>query len=503
MEQQFTINQAVQLAADRLNSGRLDEARGIAQAILAAKPEQISALSILGASDYRQGRLAEAIQGFRRVHEILQANTGTTPEQLAQAAHNLASALDEHGELASAEAAYRDALLHTPDALATLHQLTVLLREQGRLDEADDLIKHALTLDPNNAETLYHAGCLSQMRGFSDNAVSLFRKALQRAPDYAEVHVNLGMTLLTQGDYQQGLPEYEWRWRARSVKDAAPRLPGVPWDGQALEKRHLFVGCEQGMGDNIQFCRYLALARERNPECAITFWCPTPLLRWLQPFAKRWRISLLPRDSAQPPADYTADSHVLVMSMPLVMGTTAATIPRPPAGYLALPTEVLPAWRARTNALPPGLRVGLCWRGAQGFRLKLRRDVSLELLIPLAGIPDIQWVSLQKGASNEPHPAAWKRKLLDWTDELDDFTDTAALVASLDLVICVDTSIAHVAGAVGTPVWLLNRFDTCWRWGKEGETTPWYPGMHIFRQSEFGDWGGCLRRVKVELAALV
>jgi hypothetical protein len=326
-------------------------------------------------------------------------------------------------------------------------------------------------------------------------AEASYREALRLKQDFADAHVNLGYALLLAGRYEEGWREHEWRWRGRHLRAGARGFTAPLWCGDPIGTRTLLLHSEQGLGDTLQFCRYAALI---EPGARVVLEVPPPLTRLM---ASLPGDALIVAHGEPLPA---FDLHCPLLSLPLAFGTTLEKIP---AGvpYLAADLGAAAEWRRWLAALP-GLRVGLVWAGGARREspdlaaVDARRSMSLATMAPLGEIDGVSFVSLQKGppalqATSPPTGLS----LVDPTSHLEDFADTAALVDGLDLVISVDTSVAHLAGAMGKPVWLLNRFDTCWRWLQDRDDSPWYPTLRQFRQREPGDWKAVMLAVRAAL----
>ena len=315
-------------------------------------------------------------------------------------------------------------------------------------------IREALRLQPENANIRNNLGTALRDFGRHEEAEDTWRDVLARDPQNAPAHFNLGTMLLAKGDFAAGWPEFEWRDR---VPGSHPRNFAQPrWTGEALNDSVLLIHAEQGFGDTIQFCRYVALAARR---ARIVLEVPRPLLRLLGDLEGVEQI--IARGDPLP----TFHAHCPMLSLPGVLGTTLDSIP---AAIPYLKTPRSPEWQARLDRLA-GLRVGLCWAGSRAYSHDQWRSLAVTDLIDLAAVPGVTLVSLQK---NPPQPVPSELNLHDWTDGISDFADTAALIAQLDLVISVDTAIAHLAAALGKPVWLLNRFDADWRWLRNRDDSP-------------------------------
>jgi tetratricopeptide (TPR) repeat protein len=366
---------------------------------------------------------------------------------------------------------------------------------------ADALASHdrAITLDPDHTEAHCNRGVvLAGMRRHAE-ALASYDRAIALRPDSAEAHWNRSHCLLALGKFDPGWQSFEWRKRLTRPAGHRP-FPQPVWLGQDdIAGKTLFIHAEQGLGDTIQFCRYAALATARGARVVMSV--QEPLQRLIGTLGSDIKIV----GSTEEPG--TFDRHCPMMSLPLAFGTTLATIPRT-VPYLAAQATA-DVWRGRLAALS-GVRVGLCWAGnaredqPAAHAIDRRRSITLAHYAPLAGIAGVQFVSLQKGeaAAQATVPQAGL-VLHDWTDALDDFADTAALIAALDLVITVDTAVAHLAGALGKPVWILNRFDACWRWLLDRDDSPWYPTARLLHQPAPGDWDSVIAAVAAALRQVV
>ncbi|MFI4983096.1 MAG: hypothetical protein ACHQIO_22320 [Nevskiales bacterium] len=318
------------------------------------------------------------------------------------------------------------------------------------------------------------------------------------SPDYPNAHWHESMCRLLIGDFPAGWPKYEWRWRTEVGANEKRTFAQPLWLGeQNIAGNTVLVHAEQGLGDTIQFCRYATLLA--NCGAHVVLEVQLPLVRLIASLGVGTVVAFGDR---LPPFDL----HCPLLSLPLAFQTTLETIPAPQS-YLSADPIQAEAWRRRLAPLP-GRRVGLVWAGLarrnqpDAMATDRRRSITLGHLAPLAALPGVSFISLQKGepATQTRSPPAGMQ-VHDFTDELADFADTAALVVGLDLVISVDTAVAHLAGALGTEVWILNRFDTCWRWLLNRDDSPWYPSARLFRQPSFGDWDSVIDRIGNELRA--
>jgi hypothetical protein len=385
---------------------------------------------------------------------------------LLNARLNLAIAEHSQGRLEAAEDGYRTALAAGADPVATHSNLSVLLRELRRVPEAE---KHA-------------------------------RAALAFDPDFPAARLNLALALLLAGQWTEAWPAFEARWLTDDLADQRQDFAQKLWTGEPIAGHVILLHAEQGLGDTLQFCRYAPLAAALGARVVLEV--QPSLLRLLQ------RLEGVEQVVAQgdPLPDF--DWHCPLMSLPLAFGTTPETVPAP-LPYLAADPALAAAWRERIAPLP-GVRVGLVWAGSSrawmphAVGVDRRRSMRLADMAPLGDVEGCSFVSLQLGP-----PAAQLRTppeglvVHDVADGLADFAETAALVDNLDLVITVDTAVAHLAGALGRPVWLLNRFDTCWRWLLDRDDSPWYRSLRQFRQPAACDWASPMKRVQAALAAFV
>jgi len=409
---------------------------------------------------------------------------------------NLGHAFLDSERMAEAEDCFRRALRIQPDHPAVLNNLGMVCHVLGRFSEAEACFRAALRVRPDHPATLANLGTQLQLIGNLAEAEACFSRALELQPASAQAHYNLALLYLLTGRLDEAWPEYEWRWEIRGQGLSVRRNFRQPlWNGESGGDRVVLLHAEQGFGDTLQFCRYVPLAAAR---ARIILEAPRPLVKLLSGMPGIEQIVAW----GDPLPDF--DSHCPLLSLPRAFGTTRETIPAT-VPYLAADPAREAYWRNRIANLN-GLRVGLVWAGnprRHSIALAMadrRRSISLRHLEPLGTIRGVSFVSLQKGeASAEVKSLQGSMVVHDWTDELEDFAETAALISALDLVISVDTAVLHLAGALGKPVWLLNRFDTCWRWLLGRDDSPWYPSLRQFRQTQMGDWDNVIGGVKEAL----
>jgi len=437
--------------------GRLAEAATLYEAVLAIEPDQPDGLHLLGMVRREERRFDEALGLLERAVRV-------APDQ---------------------------ALFH--------FNLGAVRRQAGRLPEAEDALRQALTLSPSSPEARLELGLTLLDRRALADAEDVLRVAVALAPDHAPTHFGLAMLLLLTGRYQEGWTEYAWRWQLPEMLRFGWPV-GVPrWDGSPLDGRTILLESEQGHGDTIQLARYAPLLAERGGRVMLR--CRPeikPLLATLDGVTR-----IVTYDEPLPSIDVVAT----LLDLPGLLGTTVDTIPaRVP--YLHADPERVQEWAARLDAGRSApdrreLRVGLVWAGSPDHRANGVRSTSLAQLAALGRVPGVRFFSLQKGAPGAealtPPPG------LDLTDlgpALADFADTAAVVSLLDLVITVDTSVGHLAGALGKPTWILPWATHDWRWLLHRADTPWYPTARLFRQDRPGVWGPTIERVAGALTNL-
>lgn len=406
-------------------------------------------------------------------------------------------------------------LLLQPDLPMLHYNLGLALQLQNKLEEAATSYQRTLELEPDHSAACNNLGTVLRALDNLGGAGLYYRRATVLDPDNLEARSNLGHVLLALGRYEEAWPFFEDRWAgARTLIDQAgpgrPQLPLPQWTGQGLDAaadavggpetgQRLLVFHEQGFGDSLQFARYLPMALARFSR--VGFVCPRPLQRLFEnSLCARWPgLSLLdafPEDLSE----WHWQSPLL--SLPLAFQTRLDTIPSS-TPYLYADTSLSATWRARFASVSGAdlPRVGLVWAGGNtGWSADSARSLTPAQIEPLLSLTQVRWVSLQKAdVVIKRVDSNGAGGLIDWMDEVADFADTAALIDNIDLVISVDTSVAHLAAAMGKPVWLINRFAGCWRWLRGRDDSPWYPGMRLFTQHRRGDWADVLAAIVAAL----
>jgi tetratricopeptide (TPR) repeat protein len=396
-----------------------------------------------------------------------------------------------------------DAAIALDPSLAPPHNLKgSVLRDLERYRDALASLDTAIALDPALAIAHLNRGIVLTLASRHEDALASYDAATALEPDLAMAHWNKGLYLLSIGQFLRGWRLYEWRHKLAGRARQARRFDRPLWLGdQSLRQRTILLHCEQGYGDTLQFCRYAQIVKSLGARVILEV--PAPLLALLGGLAG---VDHAVAEGAELP-DF--DYHCPLMSLPLAFKTELTTIPRV-IPYIFADPQKSTHWRAR---LGEGRRprVGLVWNG--GFRpdqpevwaVNEKRNISFQQIAGL-NLPDVDFFSLQKGEPSESElqkqkPLYWaEHNFYNLTAELNDFSDTAALVDNLDLVISVDTSTAHLAGAMGKPVWILNRFDSCWRWLHGRSDSPWYPSARLYQQPRAGDWASVIEEGRRDLA---
>jgi tetratricopeptide (TPR) repeat protein len=517
---------------------RYDEALASYDRALALRPDYADALCNRAAALHELGRYQEALQSCDRTIALqpdyaeAHANRGNTLHALrrfdealpcyaralalradyAEAYSNQGNALLELNRFADALASFDRALALRPQFAAAHSNRGNALQELKRFEEALASYDRALALRPDYAEAHSNRGnALKELWRF-DEALESYDRAVALRRDLADGHFSAALCRLMIGDFARGWQQHEWRWETAQLKGAKRHFAQPQWTGgNDLAGKTILLHAEQGFGDTLQFCRYVP--RVAASAARVIFEVPKPLRRLMATLPGGAQI-ISPGDSLP---DF--DVHCPLLSLPLAFGTQLQTIPSQ-TPYLSAPADEAKAWRYRLDAdrldanrvgEKARPRVGLVWAGDPrkklpgANRIDRQRSVVFDQLAPILQVRDCEFYSLQKGddAVSQLHDSALKHGVIDYSADFHDFADTAALIENLDLVIAVDTAVAHVAGALGKPLWLINRYNTCWRWLLDRDDSPWYPTARLFRQDETRQWDPVMARVQAALAHYV
>jgi tetratricopeptide (TPR) repeat protein len=462
--------------------GRHDEAIASFQHALELQPGHAGAHNNLGMSLNALARADEAATQFR-------AAIAAQPRCVA-AHFNLANTLDATGQHADAVAAFEAVLALQPQFPPALYGLGNALAALGRHQEARPRFERVVGLDPKFALAWLSLGTAHHALGAHQAAIRAFDQALRLRPDLASAHMNRALSWLTLGDFARGLPEYEWRLQTMAQR-SPQTLPR--WNGEPIEQLTLLVHAEQGFGDTLQFVRFVPLVAQRGARIVLEV--QPQLVPILAPAALEWRVTLITQGTPRPRADLQCP----LLSLPLALGTDVQTIPaRTP--YLSVPPNYRRKWRGSIGG-HARRKIGLAWSGR--VQQQENRTLPLAELEPLFALDGIDWIILQPelGASErailDAHPRAGTIHRFD--KRIGDFADTAAIIERLDAVVSIDTSIAHLTGALRKPLWLMLPFAADWRWFVDEPCSTWYPGARLVRQPEPGAWAAVVATVANEL----
>lgn len=410
--------------------------------------------------------------------------------------HHIGKLNKQLGHLSDAAQAYQQALKLKPQELTLLIELGNIL---NMLDHNEDALKYylqALEINPNLYTVMYNFGFTLKKLGYINEAISVYKKILEQKPNYAHAHFSLGLSYLTLGDFQHGFPEYEWRWA--SYNESPKKFDSPLWDGSNIAGKTILVYAEQGFGDTFQFIRYTKLLKEQGAR--VIFQAQNPCAQLLShcPYLDQ----VIKRDEPAPASDY----HIALMSLPMMFKTRLETIPAE-IPYL-YPDEDLVTYWLDQLAKDTNIKIGICWQGNAHYQSQAlqhavaAKSCSVTAFEPLARIPGISLYSLQKMNGTE-QLADINFVIHDLGPDFDEshgrFMDSAAVIKNLDLVITIDTSIAHLAGALGVDVWVLLSHPADWRWLLERTDTPWYPTMRLFRQEKGDTWDTFMQKACMAL----
>ena len=455
--------------------GKFEEAAGCYERAIELSPRSVGAFNNRGLALQMLGRLEEGAESFARALEV--------EADCAEAHTGLGNLRQAQGRLEEAEACHLRALAVRPGYAEAWSNLGCVRHLKGELDEAVACFRQALELQPGFAEGHNNLGDVLQAMGKLAEAARCYERAVELKPGYARARLNGSTIRLLMGDFAAGLREYEWRWEVLAQRGfAQPR-----WNGERLHGARILLHAEQGLGDTLQFLRYVPMVQAAGGRVVLEVQPSLRRLAGLVPGVREEDVvaagALLPPFAWQCP----------LMSLPLVFGSTLESIPAE-TPYLFVPRKA--AEKAARVAWPAsGLRVGLVWVGSAAHLKDRFRSIPSGLLEPLLEVSGARFFSLQVSAASGQQ-ASLDERITDLAPEIGDMADTAALIARLDLVIAVDTSVAHLAGALGKPVWVMLPFAPDWRWLVDREDSPWYPAMRLFRQQTVGDWESVIEAVR-------
>jgi cytochrome c-type biogenesis protein CcmH/NrfG len=466
-------------ARQLLNEQRSLEAARAFAAVLAVQPECVEAHAQLGQLLFQSNQFPAALQ-------CLQQAARLSPD-MPRLNSLIAAVLRKQGRLAESAASCERETRISPNDPDAHYNLALARQTLQQIPEAIAAYRAALRLRPDYLDALLGLGRSLRQDRQTEAALHCFTDAVRLAPSEARAHWELGTTQLALGQFAAGWQGFEWRWQLKDFTTPPPRYQQPQWDGRDLGDRRIFLHCEQGYGDVIQFVRYAALVAARGGH--VLLGCPQPLQRLMETVPGVAQI-VTTRENLPP-----FDTHAPLMSLPSIFGTTLETIPGT-IPYLHPRITTASKW---IEAFP-GKNVGVAWAGSSAHPNDANRSLPPQFLKPLLRLPGIRWHSLQTGdAARVLAQPDFAGRIFDLGSRLSDFYDTAEAIRELDLVLAVDTAVAHLAGALRKTVWLLLPYEAEWRWMTARDDSPWYPTMRLFHQSSPGNWEELLERVASQL----
>lgn len=470
-------------ALDAHRQGRLDDAEALYHAALKHDPAHWQALHQVGAIHLARGQLAEALQW---IGAAMKANSGS-----AEVTSNYGLVLRSLKRDNEAIEYFNRALMLKPGYVPALLTRGASLQCIGRREESLASLNRVIEIDQSHAKAHYNRANVLHELGRFDEALKAYARASELSPGDADTHWNESLTRLLCGDFKEGWKKYEWRLKRPAHEDRKFTAP--LWQGEPIAGKTILVHAEQGFGDTLQFIRYIPLLAKMSAQVVLEV---QPALKSLVATLEGVSV-LISRGETLP--DF--DLHCPIMSLPLAFKTELATIPAD-VPYLKVPQDRAEKWRAK---LPKKTkpRIAFAWSGSATHEQDLIRSIPLEKFRPLFANHDFQWISVQRDLRpGDLEILNAHSNILHLGGELSDFADTAVTIAESDLVLSVDTSVAHLAGALDRPTWILLQHSPDFRWLLNREDSPWYPAARLFRQPNFGDWDGVIEKVREELGSL-
>jgi len=469
----------------RAQQGRLPEAIALIGEALAARPNVADAQFNYGKVLKDAGRLPEALAAYDQA--VALGYPGARANRV-EVLNRMGVVAQQAGDFDQAVALADRALADAPDYANAHDNRGVALARLGRHAEAIASLDRALAIQPDHAPTHFNRGNALRDTLRLDEAMESFDRAIALDPNFVDARRNKGLLALMQGDFATGLPLYEWRKQANPPVEARS-YPQPLWTGtEDITSKTVFVYVEQGLGDAIQFYRFVMPLLERRAHVILS--APQSLLALLA--RGRWPVDLVANGATPPDFDY----HIPLMSLPLALGVTYATIPVE-TPYLFAELERIAYWKTRIDE--KAFKIGISWQGA--ISQVIGRSMPLAAFTTLADLPGVRLISLQKGPGSEQLADLPMVENLgaEFDSGADAFLDSAAVMESLDLVITLDSALAHLAGALGRPSWVPLKRVPDWRWFLAHDDSPWYPGMQLFRQSRDDDWAEVFNRMRARL----
>jgi tetratricopeptide (TPR) repeat protein len=468
------------------DKGDLDASIDSCKKALSIKPDYAEAYSNMGLALRDKGDLDASIDSFKKAIKI--------KPDFAEAYSNMGIALKDKGDLKAAKDSYKQALSIKPDYAEAYSNMGAILKDMGDLDASIDSCKKAIKIKPDFAEAYSNMGVALKDKGDLDASIDNYKKALKVKPDFAEAHYNLSIPHLLRGSLGKGFNFHEWRLRQKK-QTVAPARSNLIWDGEkSLGGKHFVIYEEQGLGDIIQFCRYLPLLEQKGAN--VTFKVKPNLHALLQTMDSNSRfVTSLPEENE-------IDFETPLMSVPCLLNTRLETIPATNP-YLFADQEKVQTWGERFSMNK--FKVGICWQGSK-LKADIGRSFPLSLFEGISKIPNVELISLHKGEGEDQiADIDFDVTTLghDFDAGQDAFLDTVAVMMSCDLIITSDTAVAHLAGAAGRPTWVALKYIPDWRWMLGRADSPWYPTMTLYRQKSRGDWIDVFDTIERDLSSLL
>jgi len=514
------LREMLETASRCHRAGNIKKAQSLYLDILKQAPQQPDALHALGIIAYNLNDFGTATRLIQKAIEIRPSEsryhynlgiiflglgdetnavgafqTTIKLDPLCSEAHyNLGLAFKKMAQFEKAVSCFNQSISINPDDADAHYNLANTYTEMGLHEAAITCYESAIDKNPKLTTAFNNLGLALKAINRIDEAIDHFRKAVQIHPDFVDAQWNLSLALLLNGNFDEGWKKHEYRFLRGKKTTLYPYQMETPrWNGLSFKQKRLFVHSEQGLGDTIQFVRYLPMVKSRGGR--VVFETSRPLLRILNGFPG---VDELVEMSSERSHAAECEYHVPMMSLPMIFGTDLSTIPSD-IPYLFAESEKTRHWHKRMNR--EGFKIGIVWAGKPDHGNDKNRSCDAELFIPILKLPSTVLYALQTGIAGLTIDSALRDmdNFFELGPDLDDFSDTAAVIKNLDLIISVDTAVAHLAGAMGKPVWTLLPFVPDWRWLLEREDTPWYPTMRLFRQPEAGRWDLVLESVILEL----
>ena len=465
--------------------GHLDEAVGSYDNAISTDPEFAEAYSNRGNALKKLGRLDEAVGSYN--------NAISTNPEFAEAYSNLGNALQALGHFNEALENYNKAINLRPDYVEAYSNRGNALQELGRLDEAIGSYDKAISINPNYAEAFNSRGIALKTKGLLDEALASYDKAISINPDYADAHWNLSFCNLLGGNFKTGWEKYEWGWE-NGQRGLKQNFSKPLWLGtESLQNKSILLHTEQGLGDTIQFCRYIPLVAELGAKVILEAQRPlVSLLKGLEGVCQ-----IIMKGDTLPNFDYQCP----LLSLPLAFKTELHTIPPIPQ-FIGIDIQKLTRWQTQLG-LKSKIRIGLAWSSVSNFKNDHTRSITLLELLKALPEEGFEYICLQKEIKTIDKEALKANPQIQFFgNQFEDFRDTTALIKSVDMVISTCTSVPHLSCSLGKETWLLLSYSPDWRWMLGRDDSPWYPSVKLYRQERIGDWDSVLKKVQSDLLAL-